>query len=418
MVFHADPSNAQHVSLVVTLFQTAGTLLIALLLGLLTRGIPGQFLHYWSMAWVCLAAALVSMNLSFLLTPVVPARLVPWVERPALAAYAVFEYGFGFYLWAGCRAYARGQLLTPADWWLFAGPAALGLVAPVFFPNLDVLFPFHAAIFAGFCLLAFLTTLAFRPDARQTAIGLRFTQTALAGITLLFWHYAVVMGWVLRHEPRPAPVYLQFSALYDGLVEMLLAFGMVVLGTDSVRRELALRNQELAEANDRLAEASEQLAVAARTDPLTGLLNRRAFDALLAERAGGPFAGSVAVLDMNGLKDLNDDSGHAAGDAAIQLVARALRAQFRITDPVFRIGGDEFLVILEGGRSPDLAGRLEALDVALKGQRLPGMPAPLDLVVAWGMADYESYAEFEGALARADAAMYACKARRKAAAAS
>jgi diguanylate cyclase (GGDEF)-like protein len=187
----------------------------------------------------------------------------------------------------------------------------------------------------------------------------------------------------------------------------------VVLGTDSVRRELEAKNRELAETNRRLAEASEELRHAARTDPLTGLLNRRGLEAMLEERAGQPFTGSVAVVDVNDLKILNDTTGHAAGDAAIQHVARALRAQFRINDPIFRLGGDEFLVLLEGDGPADLVGRLEALDDALRGLRLPGIPTPVDVVVAWGMADFDSQADFFPALARADAAMYECKSKRK-----
>lgn len=77
-------------------------------------------------------------------------------------------------------------------------------------------------------------------------------------------------------------------------------------------------------------------------------------------------------------------------------------------------GGDEFLVILEGGRASDLSNRLEALDLALRGLRLPGVDTPVDVIVAWGMADFETFAEFDDAKARADAAMYACKSRRKA----
>jgi len=226
---------------------------------------------------------------------------------------------------------------------------------------------------------------------------------------VLFWHYAAVMGWAVTRTPPRDLEYLHYAALYDALAETVLAFGMVVLGADAVRRELA-------ESHRRMAEASEQLAVAARTDPLTGLLNRRAFEAMQAERAGGPFAGSVAVVDLNDLKRINDTVGHAAGDAAIQFVARALRTHFRITDPVFRVGGDEFFVVLEGGRSADLACRLESVDAALRGLRLPGVGEPTDVVIAWGMADFDSAAGLPDALARADAAMYLCKARRKRAA--
>ena len=367
------------------------------------------------MGWVGLAAGLISLNLSVLIVPLLPGQFEPLIRRPALAAYALFEYAFGFFLWAGCRSYARGTVLSGRDWWLFVPAAAFGVVAPAFLPDINVLFPFHAAVLGGFCLLALLATIRCRPDNRQTVIGLRLTQLAMAGIALLFGHYAVVMGWLLTQTPRVEMEYLQFSALYDALVETLLGFGMVVLGTDSVRRELEAKNRELGESNRRLAEASEQLAIAARTDPLTGLLNRRALDAMLADRTGVPFAGTLAVVDLNDLKKLNDVHGHSAGDAAIQLVARALRAQFRITDPVFRIGGDEFLVILEGGHTTDLSGRLHALDQALHRLRLPGVKAPVDVVVSWGMADFHSPSQIMDAFAAADVAMYVCKAHRKAA---
>jgi diguanylate cyclase (GGDEF)-like protein len=413
MDFTLDPTASKETSLVATTFQTAGTLLIAVLLRLLTPSTPGRFLRYWSLAWSALAAALVSLSLSFVLAPLVGPEVVPWVRRPALAAYCVFEYTFGFYLWAGCRAYAHGTLLRRSDLRLLVAPAAFGLAIPAFVPNIHIVFPFHAVVFGGFCLLAMWTTRGCRPAARPTVVGLRMTQFALVAITLLFWHYVVVMAWAASRTTPPDLSYLHYSAMYDALSETLLAFGMVVLATDAVRREWEGKNRELIETNRKLAEASEQLAVVARTDPLTGLLNRRAFDAMLAERAGGPFAGSVAVVDLNFLKQINDTSGHAAGDAAILHVARALRTHFRITDPIFRFGGDEFLVLLEGSRAADLSYRLEAVDTALRGLRLPGVTEPTDVVIAWGMADFETADGLTAAVAHADLAMYQCKARRK-----
>jgi diguanylate cyclase (GGDEF)-like protein len=414
MDFHFDPTVSKHTSLVVSTFQTAGTLLIALLLRLLTRGIPGRFLYYWSIGWVALAAAAVCQTFSFLVAPQLEIENATYLRRTAVALYAFFQCAFGFYLWAGCRAYARGTELGGRDWWLFVAPASAGLMAPIFITNTDLLFPFHSAVVGGFGLLALLTTTALRPTALQTSIGLRMTQAALGGIALLFWHYTLVVGWVLNQLPRPDLEYLHYTALYDGLVEILLGFGMVILGTDSVRRELEAKNRELADTNRRLAEASEELSVAARTDPLTGLLNRRGLEAMLIERLGQPFAGSLAVVDMNDLKKLNDTAGHAAGDAAILHVARSLRDQFRVTDPIFRLGGDEFLVILEGGQPADLAARMSALDESLRGLRLPGVSAPTDVAVAWGTADFQSFADFDAAHRRADAAMYECKSRRKA----
>lgn len=414
MNLNFDPTTSEVASLFVTRFQTAGTLLTAVLFLLLTRGIPGRFLTYWSRAWAALAAALISLSLAFLLGPLLSPTAASWFVRIAQVLYCVFGYLFGFYLWAGCRAFAGGPELRPREWFLFAGPAVFGVLGPMILVQNDLIFPFHSAVLAGFFLLAGLATRRVRPDGRHMVIGLQLLQGALFGLALLFCHYAVVMGWWLVRGPGWSLGYLHYSALYDGLLETVLAFGMVVLATDSVRRTLERANRELGELNCRLAAALDQLAVAARTDPLTGLLNRRAYEDMRAEWGAGPFAGSVAVVDVNFLKRLNDVHGHAAGDAAIQLVARALRGHFRITDLVFRMGGDEFLVVLEGGRAAELAGRLVSVDGTLRASRLPGVPTPVDVVIAWGMADFETLAEFEPAIARADQAMYECKQQRKA----
>ena len=120
-----------------------------------------------------------------------------------------------------------------------------------------------------------------------------------------------------------------------------------------------------------------------------------------------PFTGSVAVLDLNCLKELNDQHGHAAGDVAIQLVARALRAQFRITDPVFRTGGDEFLVVLAGGQAAEMTGRMNSLDTALKAQPLTrrNHGAGFGGRVGFGR-DFAAPAEIPAAIEHADKAMY------------
>ena len=86
------------------------------------------------------------------------------------------------------------------------------------------------------------------------------------------------------------------------------------------------------------------------TDPLTGLANRRKIQELLArvqaqaQRYGSHF--SLAMLDLDGFKQLNDTYGHPAGDAVLRQVAEVLREQTRAADIVGRYGGDEFLLVL------------------------------------------------------------------------
>jgi diguanylate cyclase (GGDEF)-like protein len=90
--------------------------------------------------------------------------------------------------------------------------------------------------------------------------------------------------------------------------------------------------------------------VAASTDPLTGLLNRRGFfeaaSALMSRNRHGKGAVSVLVLDLDHFKSVNDRCGHAVGDAMLQLFARVVRDTLRATDVVGRLGGEEFVAIL------------------------------------------------------------------------
>ena len=98
-----------------------------------------------------------------------------------------------------------------------------------------------------------------------------------------------------------------------------------------------------------LGHYADKLALLATTDPLTGLLNARAFDQRLrqevarAVRYGGPLA--LLILDLDGLKRINDQQGHQAGDCALQSVSSAIRDELREVDVAARLGGDEFGVL-------------------------------------------------------------------------
>lgn len=388
-------------SYVSTGLQTACVLMVAVLMWFLLRVIGRRFVQYWAMSWTALFSGLLALNVAF---------QVPAMARMMFSVYWVAGDLFGFLLFAGCRDYALNQPIRWRDLWIVAPPIMLGIILPgtsEHFQQIDSLFPPHAIIFGGFCLLAFATTLHVHTEETQTRIGLRMLQVTVLALVMLFWHYSVVMGRYMftpvLDVPRPA--YLQYSALYDSFVEVSVAFAQVVLVTDSVRRELSAANRQL-------ASVSDQLALAARTDAMTGLLNRRAFDAMLTD-AAAPAPASVAVLDVDGLKPLNDRYGHSVGDTALRAVSRALQNRTRIGDPVFRLGGDEFLVLLPGVGPVELTRRMEDLDRALLGSRLPGLPGPIDLAVSWGVSEYKDRIDLAAAVDRADAAMYACKESRK-----
>ncbi len=158
----------------------------------------------------------------------------------------------------------------------------------------------------------------------------------------------------------------------------------------------------------------------AALDPLTGLLNRRAFfDAAhgfadTQGRQGGAL--SVVAFDIDRFKALNASFGHAAGDAALRAMAQAARADLRAGDLLGRLGGDEFAVILprtDLERASAIAARLRATFEALRTDvagRALRFTASFGVAEAGGVAMGSGAREpFEQTLARADAALYCAK---------
>ena len=137
----------------------------------------------------------------------------------------------------------------------------------------------------------------------------------------------------------------------------------------------------------RVAKLHQAAKTAAETDPLTGLPNRRTFfSRLRRELEGDPVEPiTVAVLDANGLKQLNDEYGHSAGDEALIRIGELLCAGVRDRDTVARIGGDEFAILFPGATllAAERVMRRVARDISegtlADGRRLP--------TIAWGVAD-------------------------------
>jgi diguanylate cyclase (GGDEF)-like protein len=152
------------------------------------------------------------------------------------------------------------------------------------------------------------------------------------------------------------------------------------------------------------------------TDELTGLPNRRALRRVLARAheasrsRGTPL--TVVLIDVDGLKRINDGFGHAIGDRAIRAVADALRASRRDHDVATRLGGDEFAVVIPDADLEGAARFIARVQAALGAIALDGAQPPIEVRVSHGAATLGHGEAVDALLERADHALYACKRRR------
>jgi diguanylate cyclase (GGDEF)-like protein len=191
------------------------------------------------------------------------------------------------------------------------------------------------------------------------------------------------------------------------------AVTMITLAVSGTVISLLVRQLRQAMAGMQAAAADRerlmaQLETAALTDELTGLPNRRAWEAEftreLARARRGESEVSVALLDVDRFKAYNDRHGHRAGDELLHACSGAWRDQLRGADVLARVGGDEFAILLPDCGPDDALGLIERLRVA----------TPPPSTVSAGIAVWNYLETCDDLLDRADAALYEAKAQGRA----
>ncbi len=192
-------------------------------------------------------------------------------------------------------------------------------------------------------------------------------------------------------------------------------FGTLELLGDSFSKEQRMNAASLAAhavvalENARLHGMVERQAL---VDGLTGLANRRAAsdalhaEAARAERLETPL--SVVLADLDGFKGVNDEHGHAIGDAVLRAFAEVLRDTLRESDLAGRWGGEEFLLLLPGADEEGAAQLAERVRLGLATRRIPSAPE-LRVTASFGVAEYAGESTTEQLVAAADDALYRAK---------
>jgi diguanylate cyclase (GGDEF)-like protein len=184
-----------------------------------------------------------------------------------------------------------------------------------------------------------------------------------------------------------------------------------VLGVDSVDALSGFTDRQVRTALSRLRGLAGRLTAKAATDDLTGAMRRDAGIAVIQmemQRAEREDTGLVvAVIDIDGLKKINDGQGHLAGDAVLRATAAAMRNNFRRYDVLVRWGGDEFVCSLPGADITSAAWRFADIQGSLA-EATQGRAR-----FSVGVAELRPGDTLEGLIARADADLYVSRRRRR-----
>lgn len=259
----------------------------------------------------------------------------------------------------------------------------------------------HLAVLFGTVLVSRAVYLSADPDSYYVFyyiwVGLwSFFFLGRAGGIAQAGGIGVAYAIVLAELPKTTPVALWL------MVMTTVAIGALLV--DVVVRRLRTAAQQSEQVALERAGLMAQLEKVARTDDLTGLPNRRAWNEELArelsraKRDGTPLC--VGVIDLDRFKVFNDRFGHQAGDRLLKEIAATWRAQLRATDVIARYGGEEFAVALPGCDIDDATELLDRLREA----------TPREQTCSVGIARWDDEEGPERLVDRADTALYAAKA--------
>jgi diguanylate cyclase (GGDEF)-like protein len=284
-------------------------------------------------------------------------------------------------------------------WW-WTVPLAAGLagfaVADSFMKNSE-----HPAIWVA-CAWGILPLLL--ADAVVTTGG--------AESPALMWFALPAVTLGARFEPR---------GIVLGTAYILALLGISTFGLDA--EVASARAQEVMAAaglvlctvilSGALVESDRAHRRRSTLDPLTGLCNRNALEQRLAELDGQPISEeeglshALLLCDLDHFKLVNDQLGHAAGDAVLQDVAYTMRATLRAGDSIYRVGGEEILVVLPGATEEAAVEIAERLRLAVRERRPVGVTVTVSIGVA---VSHPGRLEIDDLVGEADVALYTAKA--------
>jgi diguanylate cyclase (GGDEF)-like protein len=211
----------------------------------------------------------------------------------------------------------------------------------------------------------------------------------------------------VRYDPRVEAMHLLFSGI------VLAASYVLAMRIGRLRARLVEQRTHLEQQRAELAEALERIRTLATRDELTGLPNRRAaiesMQHELAVRGRPDPLMSLAVIDIDHFKRINDSHGHAGGDAVLRRFSECAQAVMRRGDTLARWGGEEFLLVMPATSVSQGVAAIERIRSQMQAASFDEIALGLAVTFSAGVSECTGETDLEAAIARADAAMYEAK---------
>ena len=271
---------------------------------------------------------------------------------------------------------------------------------------------FDTAVILGFGILAMFVLRSRRVRFASVSISLLcllgyLTTLYMIGPKQLYWGYPalVVAFYLLKPEEAVAATGFCLLAMVPILATQVDVFAIATVSITMVLTSVFAYGFAALTRNQR-----RQLIDLATCDPLTGTGNRRALtqkiNEVIAKNQRTAAPASLIILDLDHFKSINDEYGHGVGDQILVRLAEVINLRIRVTDSLYRIGGEEFVIVVDG-QDIERASRLaEQLRTLVEANEL----APeRDVTISLGVAELQSGESGENWLRRADDALYEAK---------
>ena len=382
---------------------------------------------WWAVGSVAMGTGIWAMHFVGMLGFSLPIRL-GFAGNLTLASWAVAVVASSIALWVASQPDFNLRRLVVASLMMGAGICAMhyvGMAALDMAPGIVWdwgTVALSAAIAVGASAAA-MSIFALIRRQGERRFGIQLSAALLMGVAICGMHYT---GMAAASFPVGSVCRSADALSGSGLTGLVVVASLLLLGGTLFTSLLEARLQivarrlssSLEESNQRLQAANEELSRRAFTDALTGLPNRVLFEDRLnhalrrmARANQLQIEERIAVLfiDLDGFKPVNDSFGHIAGDRILVATAERLLAIGREGDTVARIGGDEFLVLLEDIKDEAECAQLANAILATLSQPFEVLDKQVQIACSIGIVIHPLEGEADKLIANADAAMYAAK---------